>query len=125
MHDIIRIAVRWTDSHLYECETGGRCYGEPLPDEDYEDRRVCKGRRLLLETVIARGVDSFVNPYDFGEHWMHHRVVEGVREVEARAEFPALVDGARRGTCEDVAGCMVSWSSWRRRWTRSTRCARR
>ena len=104
LHDIIQIAMGWTDSHLYEFEIGGRCYGEPLPDEDYEERRLYKARNLRLETVIARGTDRFLYLYDFGDHWMHDVIVEGIRDGEAGAEFPAFVDGARRCPPEDVGG---------------------
>ena len=40
--------------------------------------------------------------HDFGDYWMHDVVVEKVREGEAGAEIPALVDGARRLPSEDV-----------------------
>ena len=104
LHDIIQIAMGWTDSHLYEFEIGGRHYGEPLPGEDLEERRLYKARSLRLESVIGRGVGRFLYLYDFGDHWLHEVIVEEVRAGEADAEFPAFVDGARRCPPEDVGG---------------------
>ena len=104
LHGMVQAAVGWTDSHLYEFRIGDRRYGEPLPEEDHEDRRLYKARSLRLETAIARGVDRFLYLYDFGDHWMHDVVVEGVRDGEAGAEYPAFVDGVRRCPPEDVGG---------------------
>ena len=104
LHGIVQTAMGWTDSHLYEFRIGDRCYGAPLPEEDHEDRRLYKARSLRLETAIARGVERFLYLYDFGDHWMHDVVVEGVRDGEAGAEYPAFVDGVRRCPPEDVGG---------------------
>ena len=40
VHDIMQVAVGWTDSHMFEFVIGERLYGEPLPDDDFWDRRV-------------------------------------------------------------------------------------
>lgn len=104
LHGVIQIVVGWTDSHLYEFRIGERCYGEPLSWEDHEVRRLYRARSLRLETVLARGFDRFDYLYDFGDAWMHDVVVEGVREGDAGARYPAFVDGARRCPPEDVGG---------------------
>ena len=104
LHDVIQTAVGWTDSHLYEFRIGGRCYGEPLSWEDHEVRRLYRARSLKLQTVLGRGFDRFEYLYDFGDHWMHEVIVEGVRDGEAGAEYPVFVDGARRCPPEDVGG---------------------
>ena len=36
MHDIIQIAVGWTD-RMFEFVSGERLYGEPQPDDDFRD----------------------------------------------------------------------------------------
>ena len=104
LHDVIQIAMGWTDSHLYKFEIGARCYGDPASDENHEWRRLYKARSLRLSTVISRGVERFLYLYDFGDSWCHQIVVESVREGEADAMFPAFVGGAGRCPPEDVGG---------------------
>lgn len=47
LHDVIQIALGWTDSHLYEFEIGEGSYGGPPLDEDHEVRRLYKARRFI------------------------------------------------------------------------------
>ena len=37
LHDVIQIAMGWTDSHLHEFEINGRRYGVPDPDWDFDE----------------------------------------------------------------------------------------
>ena len=50
LHDIIQIAVGWTDSHLFEFVIRDRVYGEPMPDDDFWDRHV--RRQLFLPVAL-------------------------------------------------------------------------
>ena len=104
VHDIIQIAVGWTDSHLFEFVIGDRVYGEPLPDDDFWDRRVYKAAGIRLKTVIDRGVERFLYVYDFGDDWRHDIFIESVGDGEADVDYPAFVGGERRYPPEDVGG---------------------
>ena len=42
LHDVIQVAVGWTDSHMLEFVIGERVYGESLPDDDFFERYVYK-----------------------------------------------------------------------------------
>ena len=57
-----------------------------------------------MKSLIDRGVDRFEYVYDFGDNWIHDIIIEGVRDGEADVDYPAFVDGARRGPPEDVGG---------------------
>ena len=103
LHDIVQIAFRWTDSHLFEFEVGGRIYGEPENDL-FGERRIYKAASLRVKTVVARGVERFLYVYDFGDEWRHDLFIEEVREGEPDVDYPAFVEGERRGPPEDVGG---------------------
>ena len=104
LHDIIQIAVGWTDSHLFEFVIGDRVYGEPLPEDDFWDRHVYKAAGIRLKTLIERGVERFLYVYDFGDDWRHDICIESVGDGEADVDYPAFVDGERRCPPEDVGG---------------------
>ena len=67
LHDVIQVAVGWTDSHMFEFVIGERVYGEPMPDDDFVDRHVFKAAGVRLKALIERGVERFLYVYD----WRH------------------------------------------------------
>ena len=101
LHDVIQIAMGWTDSHLFEFRVGERAYGALDLDPELEPRQY-KAIRLRLRTLIARGVRRFEYIYDFGDDWQHDVIVEALREGDAEVDYPAFVDGERRCPPEDV-----------------------
>ena len=104
LHDIIQIAVGWTDSHLFEFVIRDRVYGEPMPDDDFWDRHVYKAAGIRLKTLIERGVERFLYVNDFGDDWRHDIFIESVRDGEADVDYPAFVGGERRCPPEDIGG---------------------
>ena len=104
LHEIIQVAMGWTDSHLHEFAIGERVYGVPDPDYDFDERKVFKASSISLKTVIERGFCRFDYLYDFGDGWEHEVTVEDAREGAADIDYPALVEGARRCPPEDVGG---------------------
>lgn len=104
LHDIIQVAMRWQDYHLFEFVIGERVYGEPHPDDVMYERKVFKAKGIRLATLIERGVRQFLYVYDFGDNWQHRIIIEEVREGDADTEYPAFVAGERRAPPEDVGG---------------------
>ena len=103
LHDFIQFALRWTDSHLFEFEIGDRLYGDPEND-DFGERRIYKAASIRLKSVVERGIQQFLYVYDFGDDWRHDIVIEEVRDGEPDVDYPAFVEGERRGPPEDVGG---------------------
>ena len=103
LHDYIQFAFLWTDSHLFEFEIGGRRYGQPEYDVD-GDEKLYKAASIRLKTVHDRGIERFLYVYDFGDDWRHDIVIEAVRDGERDVDYPAFVEGERRGPPEDVGG---------------------
>jgi pRiA4b ORF-3-like protein len=92
LHDVLQVAVGWTDSHLHEFVADGIRYG--VPDEDWPDDQIDEaGMRL-------RGMPKqLVYLYDFGDGWTHD-----VELLGPGADQPGCVYG--EGTCppEDCGG---------------------
>ena len=103
LHDLIQFAFGWTDSHLFEFEIGGRRYGQPEYDVD-GDEKLYKAASIRLKTVRDRGIERFLYVYDFGDDWRHDIEIEAVRDGEPEVDYPAFVEGERRGPPEDVGG---------------------
>lgn len=104
LHDIIQLVFDWQEAHLFEFEIGDKVYGEPSPDDPYEDRKVYQAKSLRLGTLLDRGVERLLYVYDFGDNWRHDVTIEEVFEGAADVDYPVFVNGARRAPPEDVGG---------------------
>ena len=101
LHEIIQIAMGWTDAHLFEFTVGGRAYGVIEPDLEYEPKQ-SKAASVRLKGLIDRGIDRFDYVYDFGDDWRHAVIIEEVCAGDTGTDYPAFVDGERRCPPEDV-----------------------
>jgi Plasmid pRiA4b ORF-3-like protein len=92
LHELLQVAIGWTDSHLHQFDTGGTRYGVSHEewDDDQQDEATVRLRDLP---------DRFVYLYDFGDGWTHDVEVLG-----PGGDQPGCVYG--EGTCppEDCGG---------------------
>jgi hypothetical protein len=92
LHDLLQVAIGWTDSHLHQFVVDGVRYGTPDPDgwEDEHDETGVPLRALGRHCTYL---------YDFGDGWEHDVEVLG-----PGGDRPGLVAG--EGACppEDVGG---------------------
>jgi len=96
VHDVLQVAIGWTDSHLHEFETPtGLRYGHPDPDFDDDSGQVRDETTATLRDLPPR----FTYRYDFGDGWEHDVEVTGRGDPA-----PGCVDG--EGACppEDCGG---------------------
>lgn len=100
LHEVIQVAMGWTDSHLHGFDIGGVSYGMPWDDapEDLRDER-----RVLLSRVVP-GPGRFRYDYDFGDGWEHDIVVERELTAEAGRTYPVCTAGGRACPPEDCGG---------------------
>ncbi|HVA74949.1 MAG TPA: plasmid pRiA4b ORF-3 family protein [Acidimicrobiales bacterium] len=95
LHDLLQVAIGWTDSHLHQFVADGIRYGMPDIDgfNEFDDERAETG--VSLRSLPRR----FTYLYDFGDGWEHDVVVVG-----PGADRVGVVDG--EGACppEDVGG---------------------
>jgi len=104
LHDIIQLTMGWRDEHLFEFRIGEKVYGEPMPDDEIDERKIYRAKSLRLLTLTERGIERFLYLYDFGDNWRHDITIEAVRDGEAGTDYPIFVGGARRAPPEDVGG---------------------
>ena len=94
LHDLLQVAIGWTDSHLHQFVADDVRYG--MPDVDgFGELDEQDETEVPLRSLPAR----FVYLYDFGDGWEHEVELIGAGTVR-----PGVVDG--EGACppEDVGG---------------------
>ncbi len=101
LHDILQIAMGWTDSHLHAFVADGRSLGEPDPQLELENER-----NWRLNQLLKQPKDKMVYVYDFGDNWEHQVLLEKILEPEPGARYPLLVTGKRATPPEDVGGVL-------------------
>ena len=99
LHEVLQMAMGWTNTHLYLFHAGGTDYGEP--DEEWP--KVQDSARITLEDIVTTAGPSFEYVYDMGDDWVHQLTVSG--PVDAGGEDAVQCTGGA-GACppEDSGG---------------------
>ncbi len=100
LHDIIQVAMGWTDSHLHAFTIGSKRYGMHL--DDFAEGELDEKKFTVLKAVGSER--RFRYEYDFGDDWQHQVVVEEVIKVPAELPFAVCLDGQRTCPPEDCGG---------------------
>jgi hypothetical protein len=101
LHQVIQVAMGWTDSHLHQFTAGGIDYGESAPEWGME---VKSERRAHLNQVAPAEKARFTYEYDFGDSWDHEILVEKIVPPEPGVHYPTCLTGKRACPPEDVGG---------------------
>lgn len=101
LHQVIQMAMGWTNSHLHQFIIDGQYYSIPSP-EDWSP--VIDERRHSLSKIVPNGKRKFVYEYDFGDSWEHEIVIEKILSPEADVKYPVCHKGKRACPPEDVGG---------------------
>jgi hypothetical protein len=99
LHQILQVAMGWTNSHLYVFEAGGHAYGEVNAEWEVEN-----SKRTLIHALLRREGGGMAYIYDMGDHWSHHIRLETVLRGDAGRTLPYCEDGARACPPEDCGG---------------------
>lgn len=110
LHEILQLAMGWTDSHLHHFRMGPRKLDRKLQPflttfdvEEEGEEGVFEGD-VRLDQVIAKRGDRLFYEYDFGDGWQHTVRLEKIkpwRDGDPEAECTA---GERACPPEDVGG---------------------
>lgn len=101
LHDVLQIAMGWTDSHLHQFEFRGALYGKPVREYDFD---VQDEARTRLDRLLVRAKDQMHYEYDFGDGWRHLITLEKVVTPESTVQLPTCIAGARACPPEDCGG---------------------
>ena len=101
LHEIIQIAMGWTDSHLHQFIIGEECYSLPDPDA----MRPLKDENCFrLQQIATQEKDKLIYEYDFGDSWEHQVLVEKISPIAPETHYPVCIKGKRACPPEDVGG---------------------
>jgi hypothetical protein len=102
LHDLLQLAMGWTDSHLHEFRFRGQCYGPTDPERGVAE--AIDERKVRIKQLLGRVGAKIVYTYDFGDGWEHGIVLEKGLPVDPNMAYPLCTGG--RGACppEDCGG---------------------
>ena len=101
LHDVLQIAMGWTDSHLHQFIAGDERYG--VPDPDFEDGPIPE-RGVRVGALLKREKQWMTYEYDFGDGWQHKIELEKILPYKSGTHRPQCIGGRRGCPPEDVGG---------------------
>lgn len=102
LHQVLQVAMGWTDSHLHEFSINRVTYATPHPDDDRE-RKITDERGIKLQRLLEPGL-QFVYVYDFGDNWRHLIRVEKAEPADASQGLASVLAGECACPPEDCGG---------------------
>ncbi|OQB92944.1 MAG: Plasmid pRiA4b ORF-3-like protein [Verrucomicrobia bacterium ADurb.Bin118] len=108
LHDIIQIAMGWTDSHLHQFIAGSGVsrtyYGRPNPEFADMGSEMLNEKRYSVADLAPTAKRKFIYEYDFGDGWEHDVVVEKILPPDPAFKHPMCLAGANACPPEDCGG---------------------
>jgi Plasmid pRiA4b ORF-3-like protein len=100
-HDVIQLAMGWTDSHLHQFVANKVFYG--VPDDDFE-MEMEDETKYKLSQLLKKEKDTLVYEYDFGDSWEHKILLEKILPFDTKTTLPVCIKGKRACPPEDCGG---------------------
>jgi hypothetical protein len=101
LHEIIQVAMGWSNYHMHEFIIHKQSYGKPEPNLELYGRNEAG---IRLDQIFSSEKQRFTYQYDFGDGWMHEILFERALKPEKGTRYPLCVAGARRCPREDCGG---------------------
>ena len=103
LHDILQIAMGWTDSHMHQFTIHGQRYGDVRIGET-DNLGFLPEQRYPLSQVVTGSRARFEYQYDFGDSWDHTLRVEKILPPPPGMQAARCLAGQRACPPEDVGG---------------------
>ena len=100
-HDVIQVAMGWTDSHLHQFIANNVFYG--IPDDDFELEMEDESKYKLSQ-LLKKEKESIIYEYDFGDSWEHKILLEKILPFDTKMALPVCIKGKRACPPEDCGG---------------------
>src|SRR5262249_10352945 len=112
LHDILQIAMGWTNSHLDQFVVDQQFYSDPT----FELEETLNEKRITLAGLDLQPKMRLSYEYDMGDYWQHDVLVEKILNPEPDVRYPRCLTGKRACPPEDCGGVYGSdvTTSWRR-----------
>jgi hypothetical protein len=108
LHNVIQIAMGWTDSHLHQFMGGSgfarTFYGRPDPEFADMGCEMLNEKRYTVGDLAPAAKRKFIYEYDFGDSWQHEVVAEKILPPDAAFKHPVCLAGANACPPEDCGG---------------------
>lgn len=108
LHNVIQIAMGWTDSHLHQFIVGTRpgatYFGVPDPEFDDMGGKTLNEKRYRVADLAPTAKKKFIYEYDFGDDWEHEVVAEKILPPDLAFKHPICLAGANACPPEDCGG---------------------
>ncbi|TAJ12850.1 plasmid pRiA4b ORF-3 family protein [Marinilabiliaceae bacterium JC017] len=105
LHQVIQIAMGWSNTHLYQFIKNCMFYLERMEDNDFWDEMDnvdCTD--VKVSDLLKREKDKIVYEYDFGDSWEHNVILEKVLPVDSAIKYPVCLTGRMSCPPEDCGG---------------------
>ncbi len=105
LHDVLQLAMGWTNSHLHQFHVGSVRYSPPNPeDEFYDTTPPLDTAGVRLFEALPQPRRQLVYEYDFGDGWEHSVQVEAIKPARPADDVPRCLSGAGACPPEDCGG---------------------
>ena len=102
LHEVLQLAMGWSDCHLYEFIKGENHFDPPDPEADrFGERKSMDSTKVPLSHVLTKPSDHMEYLYDFGDGWEHDVVLEEILPPDPGRKTPVCLAGARACPPED------------------------
>jgi len=103
LHNILQIAMGWSNSHLHQFVARGAYY-TPLSYADMGMGDDVGYEVVKISDVLRNEKDNMAYVYDFGDDWTHKIVLEKILPVEQGIRYPVCIKGKSACPPEDCGG---------------------
>lgn len=103
LHDLLQLAMGWTNSHLHSFTFGKKTYGMADVD-DFGELDMLDERKQSLDAVLAESARAFLYEYDFGDSWRCRIAAKPLARPNTDWQYPLCTGGARAAPPDDVGG---------------------
>lgn len=105
LHNVLQIAMGWSDEHMHEFRSGQRRFGRPEQAGPFMSTpRIESERTMVLSAVLQRVGAKMIYTYDFGDSWEHGILLEKQLVAEPHTTYPICMDGQFACPPEDCGG---------------------
>ncbi len=102
-HELIQVAMGWTNSHLHQFIADRVFYSAPDPYDDFDLEAEDETQYQLFQ-LLTKEKDSITYEYDFGDGWEHKILLEKILPLDDKTVLPVCIKGKRACPPEDCGG---------------------